>query len=476
VSHTLAAPVEAQQLEQDHAFHLRLRERERRDFTPVHFDAARRARAERPSAAFSIATAVPSVGALMPLDVSTTCGAHDPRVGRVVAVTQQLVMVVDTANPRTAITDAEYRSFAESFDRDVYPVMAQNFGTPSDVDGNQRAIVFYTRAVNAMTPAGSSSYVGGYFWSGDLFPRTSSTQACPSSNYAEIFYMLAPDPDGVVNGNRREDDLIRRTTVATLAHEYQHLINASRRLYVNQASTWEEGWLNEGLSHIAEELMFYRVAGLQPRQNLTIDDLRASQARLDAFNQYQNSNYGRFIAYLRQAGNPTINVACGNQPTSPNTLIGCANPLETRGAAWAFLRYAADRRNGNDAQLWTELTNSRTAGLANLGAALGTDVLPWIRTWHTALFADDLVPGLDARFRTPSWNHRSVTAAYPNTNGQYPLRTVPLSGGHTGFELAGAAAAYARFGVAVGQRASLTLTSGGGPPAENLRITLVRTR
>ena len=72
--------------------------------------------------------------------------------------------------------------------------------------------------------------------------------------------MLVPDPTGAVNSNVRTVSFVRGNTTGTLGHEFQHMINGLRRAYVTGASFFETGFLNEGLSHIAEELMFYRTS------------------------------------------------------------------------------------------------------------------------------------------------------------------------------------------------------------------------
>ena len=111
--------------------------------------------------------------------------------------------------------------------------------------------------------------VGGFFYGRDLFPLQAGNgfPACAGSNYAEMFYMLAPDPAGPVNGNARSTAYVRNSTLGVVGHEFQHLISASRRLYVVQGvggTDWsEDAWLNEGLSHIAEELLFYHRAQLR---------------------------------------------------------------------------------------------------------------------------------------------------------------------------------------------------------------------
>src|SRR5690606_23646136 len=153
-----------------------------------------------------------------------------------------------------------FATIAGTFDDLVWDVNIASFGEPSDIDENGRVIIFYTRAVNELTPSGADSYVGGFFYNRDLFP-TSGANGGAGSNEGEMFYMLVPDPNGEVNGNRRATDFVLERTYSVLAHEFQHLINDSRRLYVNKALVWEDSWLNEGLSHIAEELAFYAASG-----------------------------------------------------------------------------------------------------------------------------------------------------------------------------------------------------------------------
>src|SRR5205814_2024452 len=100
----------------------------------------------------------------------------------------------------------------------------------------------------------------------------------------------------LVNGNTSfTKNFVSHLTVSTTAHEFQHLINASRRLYVNTTATdFEEVWLNEGLSHVAEELLFYnQSAGLAPRMDIDTLKLRLSQKNIDAYNFDQFSNFGR---------------------------------------------------------------------------------------------------------------------------------------------------------------------------------------
>jgi hypothetical protein len=168
---------------------------------------------------------------------------------------------------------------------------------------------------------------------------------------------------------------------------------------------------------------------------------------------------------------------------NPDTasLIG-ADGLATRGAAWSFLRYAADRKAvgpglakaASEAAFWRSLTASGAHGLANLERAFGALPLEWIHDWLVSPYADDLAPGLDPRFRQPSWNARAL---YPflrtptgSSYGEYPLKERVLADGATlALTIPAGGAAYARFAVPRGGRAEIRTAStapsclAGGP-------------
>jgi hypothetical protein len=446
----------------DGDFHQRLRESEIREL-----GARMRSGVSRDEVALQARSgplsATPAVGDLLRLNTVPSCTASGTlRTGRVAALSQRAVIVADTANPAGGFTDADYAAIAAHFDASVHPLVVGNFGEPTDIDGNGRVVIFFTRAVNELTDRNSESYVGGFFWGGDLFPRESTrrAEACPNSNFGEIFYMLVPDPQGRVNGNVRTKAFVERVTPGVLAHEYQHLVNAARRLHVNSAPGFEEVWLNEGLSHIAEELMFYQEAGLAPRRNLDADDLRQSERVVNAFNRYASANFARLRQYLERP--------------RENTPLG-RDVLATRGATWQLLRYAADRHGGPEPSLWMSLTNSTRAGLANLRNALGADPLPWIHDWSVAIVADDAVPGIAERHRQPSWNFRTIFQAIDD-GAEFPLQPETLGSSPRTFSVQGGSSAHLVFRVAPGDEATIRITSGGATPPSTLSASIVRMR
>jgi hypothetical protein len=454
--------------ELDDEFHQRLRTRAERELAPYVDEAIAAGRVQeggmQPSYVLDLKN--PVVGQQVQVNTSTEKSCEEPstRTGRVVAVGTRSVVLADIANPSGGLTDAEYASFAASFDTLVYPAVTGAFGESRDVDKNGRVVIFYTRAVNELTSQGSGSYVGGYFHPRDLFPTRDrdGLSACAASNYAEMFYMLVPDPSGTVNGNVFSRELVLQTSLGTIAHEFQHLINASRRLYVIGTTHWnEQTWLNEAMSHVTEEVLFYRAAGLSARQNLGPPEIQGSARALNAYRTYMDQNIRRYEKYLEEPE--------GQSPY--DSASADANDLPTRGAGWAFLRYAADRKGGNEGDLWRALIDGSTTGFANLQQALGTDPRPWVRDWTVSVFTDDVVPGVNARFTQPSWRFRSF---YTN----FPLRTRRLTGpGTVEAFIKSGSGAFVRFGVLPATVATINGRSVGAQPLpSSVYLTIVRTK
>jgi hypothetical protein len=451
---------------------------EHTELTPL-VGVARESYNTRQAARFAGASliALPSVGDTIKLNSQALYGCTNAAIkGAVVkAVGTHSIVVADTSNPVNGYSLTDYQAVSATFDTLVYPLDTDNFGTPSDVSGNGHIILFFTSAVNALTPANSSYLIGGFFFSRDLYPKTAKNglPACAGSNETEMFYLLVPDPNGVVNGNRRSLTDVTRLNLATLAHEFQHLINSSRRLYVNTgAAPTEETWLDEGLAHTAEELLYFKISGFGSRENLNLAAVTAPSQGSN-FSYYMAQNFGRLYEHIR---NPEL--------TSP---YATDDSLSTRGATWNFLRYAAGQQpDGTEQAFFRSIVNSTTTGLANLGNVLPNGQLQqYFANWNVALLTDDyqqLPQGqLDARYKFPSWNFRSI---YPNLRisggavlGTYPLLVRTLSNNSAQrLTLAGGGATYMRFALPAGKTGVVSLSTNGGAPASALKFSIVRLR
>ena len=331
------------------------------------------------------------IGDLVRLNVNgeENCTNGIYHIARLVAIGEKSMIFADTLNPAGGFTTADYQRYAAKFDTLVYPLDEGAFGTPTDIDGNGRVGIIFTRAVNELTPAGSNAYVGGFTYSRDLFPKVGNgrADACETSNQGEYFYALAPDPQGTINGNRRTTGFVDSATISVLAHELEHLINASRRLYINTlAEAFEDKWLDEGLAHIAEELLFYRESSTSPRSNLDVPKIQQRNAIVTAFNDDMIGNAGRYKSYL-----------VATQTSSP---YADDDELETRGAAWSWLRYLADQKitNGTrNAAAAIELVGPGTVNVPGLTAGaeyyatLVNSTLVQIRTADYSITAGGVV-------------------------------------------------------------------------------------
>lgn len=458
----------------DLGFEQALRLRERRELA-VHVSAARErfaasARGDSPTIAAQVA--LPTVGSIVTLNAQalSACSQPNNRAGRVVAVTERAIVVADTANPSGGYTDEEYQAIAATFDTLTYPLDVEYFGEPTNIGGTGRITLFFTRAVNQLTPRGASFVVGGFFFARDLFPRTTRNNlpACQASNEREMMYLLVADPTGQVNNNVRSKADVTRLNRTTLAHELQHLINAGRRLHITPgAAPNETVWLDEGLAHTAEELLYFRLAGFTSRQNLSLQQVAPNAARSEIFTAYAAQNFARLTSFLRAPE--------GQSPYAPN------DSLSTRGASWHFLRYAAARQGTDEAAFYRRLVSGPQVGIANLTSAIpGGALAPWLRDWAVAIFADDLASGLGDEYRIPAWNFRSILPSLTiggQPLGAYPLatRTLP-SNVERRVTTAGGGSSYLRFTVPNTRSALISVSFNGQTPPGNVQLAIVRYR
>lgn len=220
---------------------------------------------------------------------------------------------VDSLAAGQNLTWADIKNLGETFDNQIEPTNRAAFGGTSDIDNNGgRVIIVISGVINQLTPPGSSGFIGGFFLSVDL--RTPPSVPTGTTNQAEIFYLLAADPMAVW-GNTFSVPFTAQENVKTIAHEHEHLISASQRIFFQQASL-QILWLEEGMAHIAEDL-----------------------------NSINSSNILRGNLYLDDPGAISL---------EHNTA-----PLEQRGGIYLFLRLLGDRY-GND--IFKDIVQSSCVG------------------------------------------------------------------------------------------------------------------
>jgi hypothetical protein len=141
------------------------------------------------------ASVVPPAGSIRAFEVISTFDVQNPTYTTVNAKLEftgtNALVYVDTLAPANGFTTTQLNSFGQSNDGTFYSIDVNEFGPPSDIDGNGRVIVLLTPVVNALSPASKCStegYIAGFFDGFDL------SGSLPNSNQGEIYFGIVPDP------------------------------------------------------------------------------------------------------------------------------------------------------------------------------------------------------------------------------------------------------------------------------------------
>lgn len=395
------------------------------------------------------ATGPPSAGDTLEVnwaveaDLDVRCDRSDTLTAVVEAVGERFALMADTA-VAGVFSAADYAELTAVLDNVIFPVDSAYYGPADDIDGNGRVLILFTPEVNRLTRPGSTTFIGGLFWPGDL--ATSAT--CPAGNEAEILYLQAPDPTGRFS-TEVSIEKAKRNAQGVAAHELQHLLTAEQRVFdPGGFDNLEDTWLSEGFAHIAEEVVGLALADLATRSNLTLGEAIRDQVALSAFNVYQLPNLLRLGFHME---NPTSTRAFG---TDAGRDPGGEGSLRMRGNAWLFLRWLADQYGpaggggpvGGSAehQLFRELSTGgprHAAGRANITRAvrvIGGEEVSWrelVALYEPALEVDDAGPVLPApRTRVATWNlrqtygqlHESNVGGDPPFDEPYPLSVTTI--------------------------------------------------
>ena len=185
-------------------------------------------------------------------------------------------------------------------DTKLYEADVQAFGSPTDIDQNGHIVVLMTPTVNKLTTASECKtigYITGFFYGLDLTPSAGS------SNKGEIFYSMVADPNGATGSCAHSVAEFDRQVPATFIHELQHMISYGQHVLVRGGAD-EELWLNEGLSHIAEELgsLLYENDPSQPRST-------PSQIFPDSSQGFIGGDFRNAFTYLRNSMNTSVTLS-----------------------------------------------------------------------------------------------------------------------------------------------------------------------
>lgn len=421
--------------------------------------------------------------------------------GEVRAVGQRAVMVQDTAVPEGALPDPmNYDSLAQAFDDEIFGTDVEYFGQTSDIDGNGRSYVLFTTRVNELTDPDDDGIVTGFFLPTDLADSgdpdkegSENVATCEASNEAEVLYLLAPDPNGD-HGKEVSVEQAKRSAGGTSAHEFQHLLNAANRV-IKQPGTFadlEETWLDEGLSHVAEEVVGLGLTGDPIRSNLTLAEVVENQQEIDVFNTFHLPNFARLAEYMRSPEDPRVLAE-----SDPQGL----ESLRMRGFVWSLVRWLADQEataspgpvpgSGEEGFIrqMAKADDGLETGVDNVEAATGRSWSVLLEDYGLMPAVDDTVTSVNPRATLPTWDLRDVYLGLHQNEGtsdafprEYPLDLTenPFAPDTLDFEVQGATQKYFRFdGSGASGTVVLRLSNQSGTAlgaSSGARLLIVRTR
>ncbi len=177
----------------------------------------------------------------------TNADTYDEVTFKVVYSGTKMVILEDMASPLSGTMDAEYVKLGEEFDQTMYDQLLV-FGDPlvvdSALDNNGHMLAMFSPKVNGYTFNGVTNQILGFVTICDFFLRTE----CASSNVAEAFYALVPDPNAGWTIS-----LWRRYMRGTLIHEAKHIDSYAWRYYLRGQHRGPGGDLARGSDGTAGE-------------------------------------------------------------------------------------------------------------------------------------------------------------------------------------------------------------------------------
>ncbi|EKD50923.1 MAG: hypothetical protein ACD_62C00395G0013 [uncultured bacterium] len=248
--------------------------------------------------------------------------------------TVNFAFYVDNRNA-SALDDVDLENLGEYFD-DIIPVERDMFGEESDINGDGQFAVLFSQTVNELGGS-AGGMVTGFYYAADQFD--SSQYAI--SNEMEIFYTFVPDPSGTSGVAISKSFALSNIYPGVLPHEFQHMINFNQHYNINGGAV-EVSWLNEALSHLAEDLY-----SLDDGDYMTAAGLE---------------NPSRISGYLEDVA---------------NLCFTCGTGLYERGGGYLFLRYLYEQaQKGNfpgvadGMTLLGNLLNTNVTGIENIVQAV----------------------------------------------------------------------------------------------------------
>jgi hypothetical protein len=389
-----------------------------------------------------VATTVPDVGSARAFRVLANVSgtAFTTVTARLAFAGSNVLVYIDTLAPAGGFTGDQLQTFGTLFDQTLYPIDTAAFGPPSDVDANGRVLMLMTPAVNALTKASdcqANGFIGGFFDEEDI----GGSAADSNSNHGEIFYSIVPDPAGTVSCAHSATN-IGLTVPATFLHELQHLISFSQHFVLHESRP-EYGWLDEGLSILAEEL-----GSLYYEQRCPGTACRTNPAQV-----FPDSSQGFIQGFLFDS------YSYGLEPDTASVSLHSDSDggFAWRGGDWLLMRWLGDQM---PAGFFRKLEQNTLTGVANIESVSGQTFPTLLANFGVSLVTDSL-PGLPRatapavnRFVTRNmrvlWARLFAAGGPPSFPRAFPIQLLPITADSTARTLVPGTSFYFRLNTPAG--------------------------
>jgi hypothetical protein len=471
-------------LVRDEGAHLRLLEEN------IRFLNQNRALLRRSAAARTVLPAAdPQVGDEVPVKIpkvqaSGFCTNFEPITARVAYVGVRSMILEDKANQLQGQIDTLWQKIGSEFDNAMWPIVLQNFGNPLVWDqqaGNVgRVVMVFSRYINDNIPG-----IAGFVVSCDLFPPGPTS----SSNYGPYFYAYTPTDAGTaipLEGQPNNTPPRWRWAMRpTVIHEVKHIASFAARI-ANGASSFEESWLEESSARISEELYERQRYGFLQSGNtgygsefMPVGPWCGVRLSTCATNNDQPRGFVRAFEdlYLGWYSNPQARSPLGRFDSGDFSFYA---------TGWSLLRWAIDHSPTAESAFLTALNQSTQRGLENLGDRAGRTFEEMLPEWLLSMALDDRasVAVNNPSVNFPSWNIRNIFQGLNTdfSNQGFYLNPFPFSFWSVNYgafvfqssALQGTGAFLELAGIQSGPQMVEIRSLGGGPPASNLRLAIIR--
>lgn len=312
------------------------------------------------------------------------------------------IWLTDVENPAGGYSDADLQALSDMFDDQIYATDVDYLGTPTDMDGNGRVAILTTRRVN------EADGLLGFVFSGDLFPAG----GCAASNEGEIYYGIAPDPDGVFGGAYTLADA-RLDAPALIAHEFAHILQNAN------AAHSRDVWESEGQATFIEEVVGFAAQGRAPGNDYGFA-VAANLPEVDSIDWYYGHIYGLFTYY----GFPgtTTGAQIAGAPEQCSWLVRPPNgPCLNAGrlvydVPKSLLRYISDQFGPSHPQgeqgVHRDLLASEASGFDAIEEVTGLPIETVLARWAASLYVDGRYAGMDPTLQVTTWNMFAIASGF----------------------------------------------------------------